>query len=476
MRSICFRLLIAAVLLTVSAAGSQSFAQTNKLANPGFEDNGGSYNGWFTFGSNVTLSLPGGDNIIRTGSAASKIYGDFGGCPIPSFHVNGFGQAFASPIVGNVFTLGGYSFVSSADTIPGTNTCAYNRMVAKIVFFNAASGGSELASNEIVIGDWDTPRDQWIQFSVSAVAPPGALRVEALFLFLQPACDAGSVFVDDTWFYESTPVAPANILANPSFNTNLAGWSTMGNVYYEGRSFARRTPTGSAKLFSTFNPAYNSGMYQMFTGLTELVVGSIWKMGAWSLTTCQENPIYGTNDNNAVAKIVFFAADGTTELGSEEAVICDNTAPLGTWTYHELIGTAPPGTVYMGAYILFISPTSQGGAVWVDDISLARIGLTDADPMPPAKGFALHQNVPNPFNPTTRIDFELAKEGVVELGVYDVAGRLVATLFEGHLEAGAHHVTWNGNTAGHAKAASGVYLYVLKTEAGQETRRMVLLR
>ena len=202
MRSICFRLLIAAVLLTVSATCSQPFAQTNKLANPGFEDNGGSYNGWFTFGSNVTLSLPGGDNIIRTGSAASKIYGDFGGCPIPSFHVNGFGQAFASPVVGNVFTLGGYSFVSSADTIPGTNTCAYNRMVAKIVFFNAASGGSELASNEIVIGDWDTPRDQWIQFSVSAVAPPGALRVEALvpgILALEPGVheDATKLVLDE---------------------------------------------------------------------------------------------------------------------------------------------------------------------------------------------------------------------------------------------------------------------------------------
>jgi len=461
---------IAVALLTVSAVCSNSFAQTNMLINPGFEDNGGSYDGWFTFGSGVQLSLPGGDNIIRTGVAASKTYGGFTGCPIPTFNVGGYGQAF-TPVVGKVYELGGFSFVSSGDTIPGTNTCQYNRMIAKVVFFNAISGGSEISSNEIIIGDWDTPRNQWIEFSVSAVAPPGALRVEALFLFLQPGCDEGSVFVDDARFYERSPVTESNILANPSFDTNLNGWKKFGNVYYDGRVFARRTPTGSAKLYSTFNAGYDSGMFQKF----DAAPGSIWKMGAYALTTCVESPIYGTNDNYVITRIVFFDATAS-EVGSSETVICDNSSPLGTWTHNELIITAPAGTDSLGAYILFISPTLQGGAAWVDDISLAQIGWSGVDPVPLASGFNLHQNIPNPFNPTTRIDFDLAKSGMVDLRVYDAAGRSVATLLQGHLDAGPHHVTWNGMTAGGAKAASGVYLYVLKTEMGQTSRRMVLLR
>jgi hypothetical protein len=462
---------IVAALLTMVVVASPSFAQTNMLANAGFEDGGGSYNGWFTFGSGVQLSLPGGDNIIRTGVAASKTYGGFTGCPIPTFNVGGYGQAFTAPVIGDIFELGGYSFVSIADTIPGTNTCQYNRMIAKVVFFNATSGGSEISSNEIIIGDWDTPRNQWIEFSVSAPAPPGALRVEALFLFLQPGCDAGSVFVDDTWFYERSPVTEPNVLVNPSFNTNLTGWTKFGNVYYDGRVFARRTPTGSAKLYSTFNAGYDSGMFQKFAAAP----GSIWKMGAYALTTCMESPIYGTNDNHVIARIVFFDATSA-EVGSSEAIICNNASPLGTWTHHELVIAAPAGTDSLAAYILFISPTLQGGATWVDDISLAQIGWSGVDPVTPTGGFKLHQNIPNPFNPTTRIDFDLEKSGTVDLSVYDAAGHHVATLFRGHLAAGPHQLTWDGMTAGGSKAASGVYLYVLKTEMGQMSHRMVLLR
>ncbi|MDD3642607.1 MAG: FlgD immunoglobulin-like domain containing protein [Candidatus Krumholzibacteria bacterium] len=470
MRYIRSALLLAAALLVAAAAGTDAIAQTNMLANPGFEDGGGSYDGWFTFGAGVQLSTPGTDNIIRTGAAASKVYGEFTGCPVPNFDVGGFGQAF-TPIAGRIYELGGYSFVSSADVIPGTNSCDFNRMIAKIVFFDAPAGGNEIAGNEILIGDFDTPLDQWIEFSVSLPAPAAAQRVEALFLFLQPGCDTGSVFVDDAWFYEYDEAPPANILANPSLTGNLVGWSTFGNVYYDGRSWAYRTPTGCAKLFSTFTPDSPSGMYQLFAADP----GSIWKMGAWSLVTCRESPIYAGNDNFVTATLSFFDVD-TVLIDAQEVVVADSLSPLGTWTHHELKAAAPAGTVYVGAYILFISPTLQGGAAWVDDLSLWQIGMTDADPTPPAATPALRQNVPNPFNPSTRIDFELARAGVVDLSVYDVTGRLVATLVSGRLEAGMHESTWNGMTAGGAKAASGVYLYVLKTEDGQESRRMVLLR
>jgi hypothetical protein len=469
-RLYCVSLLVIG-LLAFSAVGSRPFAQTNMLVNPGFEALGGSYDGWFTFGGGPNISTAATDNIIHTGDAASKIYGEFTGCPdAGTFTTGGYGQLF-TPVVGNVYEFGGYSFVSSADTIPGTNNCDNNRCIAKVVFFNATVGGAEISSNEIVIGDYSTPRDEWIEFSVSAIAPPGALRVEALILFLQPLCDGGSVFVDDCWLYESGPVVEPNILVNPSFTGSLAGWEIFGNVYLDTRNWAVRTPTGCAKLFSTFVPGSDSGMFQLFPADP----GSIWKLGTNSLTTCRENPIEGTNDNFITSKMVFYDVD-TLELDAVETVILDSDSPMGTWTHHELIGTAPENTVFVRAYILFISPSLLGGAGWVDDISLYQTGATDAEPMPGAQGITLHQNVPNPFNPTTRIDFEIEKGGTVDLSVYDVAGRLVANIFQGRLGEGAHQVTWNGKTNSGTTAATGVYLYVLKTETGIASRRMVLLR
>lgn len=458
-------------LMAFSALGSQASAQ-NMLDNPGFEDGGGSYGGWFTFGGGPQISTAADDNIFRSGVAASKIYGEFTGCPGTGvFTVGGYGQTF-TPVIGDTYEFGGFSFVSSADAIPGLNNCDYNRCVAKVVFFDAASAGNEISSNEIVIGDFSTtPLDEWLEFSVSAIAPPGALRGEALILFLQPGCDTGSVFIDDCWLYEQPTGTEPNILANPSFDSDLSGWDIFGNAYYDNRSWAMRTVPGCAKLFSTFVEGSDSGIFQTF----DAEPGSIWKMVAHSLTTCREDPIEGTNDNFINAKITFHDID-TLEIGSAESVILDADSPMGTWTAHEIIGTAPEGTAFVRAYILFISPSLLGGAGWVDDISLYQIGATDAEPMPAAQGITLYQNVPNPFNPSTRIAFDLEKAGSVDLSVYDVSGRLVASLFQGRLGEGSHEVTWNGRTNNGAVAATGVYLYVLKTETGMASRRMVLLR
>ena len=93
--------------------------------------------------------------------------------------------------------------------------------------------------------------------------------------------------------------------------------------------------------------------------------------------------------------------------------------------------------------------------------------------------FALYQNCPNPFNPTTRIGFDIPQLSHVTLGVFDILGREVATLVGERKTPGRYEVEWN--TRG---VASGVYLYRLQarpTEGGQagnyvETRKMLLVR
>lgn len=453
---------------------SQSFAQPNLLTNPGFETAGGSYTGWITFGAGMQLSLPAGDNIIRTGVAASKAYGGFVGCPTtPAFNVGGYFQSF-TPVAGQLYQLSGYSYISGADPIPGTDTCNKNRMIAKVVFYNAASGGSEIASNEVVIGDGNSVVNQWNAFSVSAPVPVGALRVQAMLLFLQPGCDLGAVYVDDVAFSALTPpAAGSNLLANPSFGTLLTGWTTFGNAFHDARAFAVRTPAGAAKLFSTFNPGSDSGLYQTFAATP----GSKWKLSAYAMTTCQENPITGTNDNLGIARIVFRDA-GNNDIGSTQTVLVDYTAPLGTWVQHAVISpAAPAGTVSAQAYLLFVSPSIQGGAMFVDDVSFRQLeSPTDVVPGTPGARVALHQNVPNPFNPSTRIDFDLTRRDAVDITVYDIAGRRMATLLQGTLESGPHTVAWDGKNASGAAAPAGIYRYVLTTSAGRLSRSMALVK
>jgi spore coat protein A len=100
--------------------------------------------------------------------------------------------------------------------------------------------------------------------------------------------------------------------------------------------------------------------------------------------------------------------------------------------------------------------------------------VTDA--APPAR-YALHSAVPNPLNPRTRIGYELRKAGRARIDVFDVSGRLVATLLDANRPAGASNVTWDGRAASGTRVASGVYSYRLKVRGEPTlTRKMVVLK
>ncbi len=462
--------LVSLVLVAVLGIASGSLAQINLLANPGFEAGGGSYDGWFTFGSGPYISTAETDGIMRSGVAAAKIFGEFTGCPDPhGLNVGGFGQAF-TPTIGKLYEFSGYSYISSSDPIPGTDTCNRNRCIAKIVFWDADSAGYEISANEIVIGDGNMPQDEWVYFSISAPAPPGAKRVEALILFLQPGCDSGSVFIDDLTFYELPIISEPNILVNPSFDGDLSGWNIFGNVYYDARYWAVRTPPGAAKMFSTFVPGYDSGMYQRFPAKPD----TSYKLEVYTLNTCWETPLTPGNDNFVLAEIAF-RDSADTVFATAETVVADSSSPLGTWTKHSLIATAPAGTESLDVYLLFISPSQIGGAIWVDDV-LFR-------PLPPAGVkdghnclVRLHQNSPNPFNSATRIRFDVAEPSRVVVNVYDVRGKLVKTLVDSYLSEGRHELTWDATDAkGHA-VTDGIYFYQLVTKHAVQTKKMVLIQ
>lgn len=90
--------------------------------------------------------------------------------------------------------------------------------------------------------------------------------------------------------------------------------------------------------------------------------------------------------------------------------------------------------------------------------------------------FELAQNYPNPFNPSTEVRFSIPKAANVRLEVYDVTGRVVATLVNGSLTAGNHQVTWNGRGLNGELVSSGVYLYRITAGSFVATKKMVLMK
>jgi hypothetical protein len=85
--------------------------------------------------------------------------------------------------------------------------------------------------------------------------------------------------------------------------------------------------------------------------------------------------------------------------------------------------------------------------------------------------FKLFQNFPNPFNPTTRIKFDIPQNGFVSLKIYDIMGREVDNLVNQDLKAGSYEMEFNG-----LNKSSGIYYYKIFTDKYQETKKMILVK
>ena len=85
----------------------------------------------------------------------------------------------------------------------------------------------------------------------------------------------------------------------------------------------------------------------------------------------------------------------------------------------------------------------------------------------------LRPNYPNPFNPSTTIEFTLPAQAEVSLEIYTSYGERVATLVHGEQDAGTHRVRWNGRNDNSSTVSSGVY--ICRLSAGAFTAHQSLL-
>lgn len=89
---------------------------------------------------------------------------------------------------------------------------------------------------------------------------------------------------------------------------------------------------------------------------------------------------------------------------------------------------------------------------------------------------ALRRNYPNPFNPSTQIDYQLPEAGQVSLTIYNALGQQVRTLVRGEVQAGFHQVAWDGEDAFGRRVASGIYFVRMEAPGFRQVRKMMLIK
>lgn len=99
------------------------------------------------------------------------------------------------------------------------------------------------------------------------------------------------------------------------------------------------------------------------------------------------------------------------------------------------------------------------------------------NPPPLSTQFGLEQNFPNPFNPSTAINFSLPVSSRCELTIYDITGRKIKELFNAEIKAEKlYHVVWDGKDESGRQAGSGIYLYKMKGGSYSYSRKMIMLK
>ncbi len=90
--------------------------------------------------------------------------------------------------------------------------------------------------------------------------------------------------------------------------------------------------------------------------------------------------------------------------------------------------------------------------------------------------YLLSQNFPNPFNPSTSVQFTVPKEGLVTIKVYDMLGQAVADLYSGNAQAGTYTLNWDGKDSSGKSVSSGNYIYKMVAGEFVQSKKMTFLK
>lgn len=137
----------------------------------------------------------------------------------------------------------------------------------------------------------------------------------------------------------------------------------------------------------------------------------------------------------------------------------------------------PKDSYASGEVTIAVNRLGDGSAI-VSQLWLKETGVgftPQAIPTVPSK-YAVEQNFPNPFNPTTTIRYAIPNDGLVTIKVYNINGQEIATLVNEPKAAGRYEVTFDAKGSRGTALASGIYFYRVTAGSFAETKKMVLLK
>ena len=190
-------------------------------------------------------------------------------------------------------------------------------------------------------------------------------------------------------------------------------------------------------------------------------VGAINKNLGYQNDTSRLEAIYGVF-HEGTAKVVFL--DDNSDVVAEGQSY--DVTPMNAFKIDEMLEQpAAAKTVEVRVY------NKDGDMLGVIESKAVELLSTVAQQAYEPSAFTLLQNYPNPFNPSTTIEYSLQQPQDVNLAIYDVNGRKVATLASGRKTAGNHKVVWNAT-----QQAAGVYWLKLEADGRSASLKMLLLK
>ena len=160
-----------------------------------------------------------------------------------------------------------------------------------------------------------------------------------------------------------------------------------------------------------------------------------------------------------------------------DSVFMDQNAESGQWV--SLGAYYLPADVPTDLEVHDVGNTTQGPVLRADAVKIQMLDPSSVEEdkrhqLPPS--FQLYQNYPNPFNPTTTINYTIPRDAQVRLVIYDLRGRLVATLVDEFQTGGYKSSKWNAVDDRGRKAPAGIYIYSIQVENFKATKKVVLLK
>ena len=197
------------------------------------------------------------------------------------------------------------------------------------------------------------------------------------------------------------------------------------------------------------------------------VSGHEIKFGTVNLPSSKSDSVQLTNIG---PNDVHFTVTSTSSAFSVNSISGLVTVKSGTSQYLVIIFTPTDTNTHSGYIKLVYNALGSPDSIAVSGKGNKLTGVADAQSLLP-KEFALAQNYPNPFTPSTQITYAVPKAAKITLEIFDVLGRKVATLVDGVVTPGYYTANFNASSM-----SSGIYFYRLSSPGVTFTKKMLLLR